>query len=59
MPAEANDLSLEIQLLDLQAEYANHPDQAKELKQLGLTPDRSREEIASEYGQVLRKFLKG
>jgi hypothetical protein len=59
MPAEANDLSLETQLLDLQVEYADHPERTRALKPFGLTPDRNRVDIASEYGQLLRQFLKG
>jgi len=48
---------LEMRLLELQTEFANHEDDAATLATIGLKPDRTREDIAREYGQVLREFL--
>jgi hypothetical protein len=48
---------MEKKLLDLTLEYANHEDEAASLRALGLEPDRTRDEIAAEYGQVLKAFI--
>lgn len=48
---------MEKTLLDLTLEYANHESEAATMAPFGLTPKRTRDEIATEYGQVLKQFL--
>ena len=50
---------LEMRMLDLQAEYSNHDQDASTLAEFGLKPERSKEDIAREYGQCLQDFIKG
>lgn len=46
-------------LLELTIEYANQETKAAELRHFGFPPGRTPDEIATEYGEVLRKFLAG
>lgn len=48
---------MEKKLLDLTLEYAAHESDAATLGTFGLEPARTRDEIAAEYGQVLKQFL--
>lgn len=48
---------LEKKLLDLTLEYANHEEESAGLHSVGLAPDRTPDEIATEYGLVLKAFL--
>lgn len=47
----------EIRLLELQAEYTNHAEDEAIILSIGLDAGRTREDIAREYGQLLREFL--
>lgn len=44
---------LELRLLELQAEYTNYSASSVDLAVVGLKPDRTREEIAREYAEIL------
>lgn len=45
-------------MLDLQAEYARHDEASAALAEHGMTPDRSKDDIATEYADALTAFLR-
>lgn len=45
------------QLLELTIEYMGAEDANRTLISMGLTPNRGQDEIAEEYGRVLKEFL--
>lgn len=50
---------LETKLLALTAEYVNYEANEAILLSVGAKPSRSKEDIAAEYGDVLRQYLTG
>lgn len=46
-----------LRLLELQTEFINYEDNESTLANYGMKPERSREDIAHEYEQCLRKLL--
>ena len=44
-------------MLDLQTEYARYDENEMILSDLGMEPDRSREDIAADYATALAEFV--
>lgn len=48
---------MELRLLQLISEYVHYETASDALASFGQKPDRTREQIATEYGQALKQFL--
>lgn len=48
---------LALRLLELQSAFSRFDENEGILDSLGLLPDRTKQEIAAEYGEALRQFM--